>query len=77
LVWAAVAPSDDAGAGPVRRAVSACGGHATLIRASASQRAAAAVFEPQDGALAGLSRRVKESFDPRGVLNPGRMWAGV
>ncbi|MGN6570879.1 MAG: FAD-linked oxidase C-terminal domain-containing protein [Pseudolabrys sp.] len=24
-----------------------------------------------------LSRRVKESFDPKGVLNPGRMWAGV
>jgi FAD/FMN-containing dehydrogenase len=24
-----------------------------------------------------LSRRIKESFDPRGVLNPGRIWAGV
>ena len=24
-----------------------------------------------------LTRRVKESFDPQGVLNPGRMWAGV
>jgi len=23
------------------------------------------------------ARRVKESFDPKGVLNPGRMWAGV
>ena len=28
-------------------------------------------------ALAGLTKRVKESFDPKGVLNPGRMWAGV
>ena len=35
------------------------------------------VFEPQKGALAGVSKRVKESFDPKGVLNPGRMWAGV
>ena len=26
---------------------------------------------------AALARRVKESFDPQGVLNPGRMWAGV
>ena len=25
----------------------------------------------------GVTRRVKESFDPKGVLNPGRMWAGV
>jgi glycolate oxidase FAD binding subunit len=35
------------------------------------------VFAPQDTAVAGLTKRVKESFDPRGVLNPGRMWAGV
>jgi FAD/FMN-containing dehydrogenase len=24
-----------------------------------------------------LTKRVRESFDPRGVLNAGRMWAGV
>jgi glycolate oxidase FAD binding subunit len=35
------------------------------------------VFEPQSGPLAGVSKRVKEGFDPRGVLNPGRIWAGV
>jgi glycolate oxidase FAD binding subunit len=27
--------------------------------------------------LAALSKRVKESFDPQRILNPGRMWAGV
>ena len=43
----------------------------------AAVRAAVAVFEPQPGPLAALSKRVKESFDPNGVLNPGRMWAGV
>ena len=77
LVWAALAPSDDAGAGVVRSAVAATGGHATLIRAGAAVRAAIAVFPPQDDALAALTRRVKASFDPKGVLNPGRMWAGV
>jgi glycolate oxidase FAD binding subunit len=40
-------------------------------------RAAIDVFAPQDAAVAALTKRVKESFDPRGVLNPGRMWAGV
>jgi len=40
-------------------------------------RAAIDVFAPQDPALAALTKRVKESFDPQGVLNPGRMWAGV
>jgi glycolate oxidase FAD binding subunit len=77
LLWALLAPSDDAGAAVVRRAVKACGGHATLVRASASFRAATAVFEPQEVALAALAKRVKDGFDPKGVLNPGRMYAGV
>jgi glycolate oxidase FAD binding subunit len=39
--------------------------------------AALATFAPQDPAVAALTKRVKDSFDPKGVLNPGRMWAGV
>jgi glycolate oxidase FAD binding subunit len=76
LIWVALPPSDDAGAAAIRRAAAGIGGHATLIRAPAAVRAAIDVFEPQAGALAGVSKRVKESFDPKGVLNPGRMWAG-
>ena len=75
LIWLALAPSDDAA--HVRRAVATYGGHATLVRAPAAVRAAIDVFEPQDAALSALTRRVKEGFDPKGVLNPGRMWAGV
>lgn len=49
------------------------GGHATLVRASPSQRATIPVFEPQPPALAALSARLKVEFDPAGILNPGRM----
>ena len=77
LIWLTVEADDDAGAALVQRAVGTFGGHATLIRAPASMRAAIDVFAPQDRALAALTKRVKESFDPQGVLNPGRMWAGV
>jgi glycolate dehydrogenase FAD-binding subunit len=77
LIWFAPAPSDDAGATAVRAALRACDGHATLMRAPAALRAAIDVFEPQEEGLAALTRRVKEGFDPRRVLNPGRMWAGV
>src|SRR5215468_6457743 len=77
LIWVALGASDDADAALVRRAVAATGGHATLIRAPASVRAAINVFAPHDAAVAALTKRVKESFDPKGVLNPGRMWAGV
>jgi glycolate oxidase FAD binding subunit len=76
-VWARLPPADDAHAPLVRRAVAASGGHATLVRAPASVRAAVAVFEPQDQVLGALTKRVKEGFDPKGVLNPGRMYAGV
>ncbi|NTS30486.1 FAD-binding protein [Phyllobacterium sp. BT25] len=53
------------------------GGHATLVRGPASVRAAVPVFEPQAAPLAALSKRLKQQFDPSGILNPGRMVAGV
>jgi glycolate oxidase FAD binding subunit len=77
LLWVSFSTGDDAGPALMRGAVAACGGHATLIRAPVPVRAAADVFPPQDTALAALTKRLKESFDPKGVLNPGRMWAGV
>jgi glycolate oxidase FAD binding subunit len=77
LIWAALPPADDAHAGLVRSTVAAAGGHATLIRAPAAVRAAVAVFAPEAPPLAALTKRVREGFDPRGVLNAGRMWAGV
>lgn len=51
------------------------GGHATLVRAAPSWRASVPVFEPQAPALAALSARLKEQFDPKGILNPGRITA--
>jgi glycolate oxidase FAD binding subunit len=77
LIWIAPLSTDDAGATAIRKAVTACGGHATLVRAPAAVRAAIDVFERQADGVAALNKRVKESFDPKGVLNPGRMWAGV
>src|SRR5262249_13562354 len=77
LLWLSLEPSDAPGAASLRRAVTATGGHAPLVRAPAAVRAAVAVFSPQDPALAALTKRVKASFDPGGLLNPGRMWAGV
>jgi glycolate oxidase FAD binding subunit len=77
LVWVELLPAPDAGAAIVRQVVAAAGGHATLVRAPPAVRAAVPVFSPQEPALAALSKRVKESFDPKGILNAGRMWAGV
>lgn len=75
LIWLAL-PGPDPAATAVRAALAPHGGHATLVRADAAQRAACAVFQPQEPALAALTARVKASFDPAGVLNPGRMQEG-
>lgn len=77
LIWILMPLSDDAGASELRQAVATLGGHATLVRAPTAIRAATDVFQPQDDAVAALTKRVKDSFDPKGILNPGRMWAGV
>src|SRR4029077_5270680 len=77
LIWVAMPLENEPDAPAIRRAVAAIGGHATLIRAPAAVRASVDVFPPEDPPLRALAKRVKESFDPKGVLNPGRMWAGV
>jgi glycolate oxidase FAD binding subunit len=77
LIWVAMPFEDEPDAGSIRGAVETLGGHATLVRAPAAVRATVGVFQPEEPALRALTKRVKESLDPKGVLNPGRMWAGV
>jgi glycolate oxidase FAD binding subunit len=73
LIWLALPASADADHAIVRGALGPAGGHATLIRAPEAVRASVPVFHPQSPALAALASRVKESFDPKRLFNPGRM----
>ena len=77
LVWLACEATGDAGAAAIREALRPVGGHATLVRAPVEVRAAVDVFEPLDPALMRITSGIKGSFDPAGVLNPGRMYAGI
>jgi glycolate oxidase FAD binding subunit len=76
LIWAALPPKPDAQAALVRARVDAIGGHATLLRAPDEVRANVDVFHPQHGGLAALGERVRLSFDPKNILNRGRMIRG-
>ncbi len=50
------------------------GGHATLFRGGDR---CTTIFQPLPDGLGKLHRRVKQAFDPAGILNPGRMYQGV
>ena len=72
LIWLRMEAEPEAEA--LRRQIARFGGgHATLVRAAPALRASLPVFQPQLAALAALSARLKEQFDPKNVLNPGRM----
>jgi len=73
LIWAALPPKPDAQASLVRQRTEAAGGHAMLVRASELVRRNVDVFHPQSAGVAALSERVRASFDPRNILNRGRM----
>ncbi|GAB1715288.1 MAG: FAD linked oxidase-like protein [Nitrobacter sp.] len=73
LLWAALPPAADAHAAPLRRRLAAIGGHATLLRADEGTRRAVDVFHPQAKGVAALSERVRQSFDPKSILNRGRL----
>ena len=73
LIWAALPPKPDAQAALVRARVDAAGGHAMLLRGSDEMRRTIDVFHPQTDGLAALGERVRHSFDPKNILNRGRM----
>lgn len=59
----------------IRDAATRLGGHAVLYRAPESLRCLEGAFAPLSPALLALHRRLKRAFDPKGILNPGRLYA--
>jgi len=61
----------DAPAASIRDAVAAAGGHATLFRGADKSPGA---FHPLAPGLLSLHRKLKQTFDPAGVFNRGRLY---
>ena len=77
LIWLVAPSTQQGGAEAIRLLVEKHGGEAMLYEADDGMRRELPVFHPQPEALANLARKVKSGFDPLGILNPGRMVAGV
>ncbi|MDN4060834.1 glycolate oxidase subunit GlcE [Massilia sp. YIM B02769] len=63
--------AQSADAETIRRTASAAGGHATLFRGGDKS---VGVFQPLAPAVARIHARLKVSFDPAQIFNPGRMF---
>ncbi len=74
LVWL-TGPADEATHSAVCAAAKAARGVWWLMRAPEPLRAVVDVVPPEAPALAAIRRRVQQSFDPRGIFNPGRLRA--
>ena len=61
-------------ASAVRAAAARAGGTASLFRASDKSTG---VFHPLAPAVLAVHQRLKREFDPNGIFNPNRMYAGI
>lgn len=64
----------DADAAVVRGVARSLGGHAVRFN---NQHGQGETFDQPSVALMGIHRRLKQTFDPHGVFNPGRLYLGL
>jgi glycolate oxidase FAD binding subunit len=77
LIWLEVPQSADAGATEIRRVIASTGGHAMLVRAPDDVKASIDVFEPMHSGVELMTKRLKQVFDPSGILSSGRLYADL
>lgn len=79
LIWVAIDPAEDgdAGAAALHRILAESGGHATLVRGPAELRGRIDVFHPLSESIMKLTAGIKQTFDPKGIFNPGFMYSGI
>jgi glycolate oxidase FAD binding subunit len=64
--WRSTAPASQ-----IRSAAARAGGHATLVRAADKRPG---VFTALNAVSMNIHKRLKQSFDPAGIFNPGRLY---
>ena len=77
LIWLETPPSSEASVTELRRVLAEFEADSMLMRAPRPVRSSIEVFHPLPMTKMKLVQAVKKAFDPAGVLNPGRMYAGV
>ena len=77
LLWLELPASSDASVTEVRRVLAEFEADSMLMRAPKAVRSSVEVFHPLPFTKMKIVQALKNAFDPAGILNPGRMYAGV
>jgi glycolate oxidase FAD binding subunit len=77
LIWLELPPSSDASVTEIRRVLAEFEADSTLMRAPKAVRSSVEIFHPLPFANMKIVQALKNAFDPAGILNPGRMYAGI
>jgi glycolate oxidase FAD binding subunit len=77
LIWAEIPENDSVLLRQLRMEVIKLGGHMTIIKAPNHVRIKEDFLTIVDENIKALSLKIKESFDPKKILNPGKMYSGI
>ena len=76
LYWIEVSSKKNMKIAEIKELVKEIGGYLTIIKTSSEYDYGEAVFTVDDTRLL-LSEKIKKSFDPKRVFNPGKMYRGI
>jgi len=78
LVWVQLLEHKEEEGGSEMRALALKhGGHAALVRAGNVKLMRTPFIEVQDPGIAWLNQQIKQSFDPKGILNPSKVFGAL
>ena len=77
LIWAEIPENDSVLLRQLRTEVTKLAGHMTIIKAPNHMRIKEDFLTTVDENIKVLSLKIKESFDPKKILNPGKMYSGI
>jgi glycolate oxidase FAD binding subunit len=76
LFWVEVPAKKNVKIKEIKKTTKEFGGYLTIIKTSADYDYEESIFTIDDVRLI-ISKKIKESFDPKRILNPGKMYRGV
>jgi glycolate oxidase FAD binding subunit len=76
LFWVEVPAKKNVKIKEIKKTIKEFGGYLTIIKTSADYDYEESIFTIDDVRLI-ISKKIKESFDPKRILNPGKMYRGV